>query len=113
TPETTSRASSARPQKRTTSPTPGGCFASPCGSTILSRIGSSYDNALAETINGLYTTELIKPRKPWRTIEEVELTTAEWVHWFNHRRLYEYNADMPPAQLEAAYYAQRRRPAAG
>jgi putative transposase len=51
-------------------------------------VGSSYDNALAETINGLYKTELIKPRKPWRTIEEVELATAEWVDWFNHRRLY-------------------------
>ena len=76
-------------------------------------VGSSYDNALAETINGLYKTELIKPRKPWRTIEEVELATAEWVHWFNHRRLYEYRGDIPPAALEAAYYAQRRRPAAG
>jgi putative transposase len=76
-------------------------------------VGSSYDNALAETINGLYKTELIKPRKPWRTIEEVELATAEWVHWFNHHRLYEYCGDIPPAELEAAYYAQRRRPAAG
>jgi putative transposase len=76
-------------------------------------VGSSYDNALAETINGLYKTELIKPRKPWRTIEEVELATAEWVDWFNHRRLYEYCGDVPPGDLEAAYYAQRRRPAAG
>ena len=76
-------------------------------------VGSSYDNALAETINGLYKTELIKPRKPWRTIEEVELATAEWVHWFNHQRLYEYCGDIPPAELEAAYYAQCRRPAAG
>ncbi|WP_083148359.1 IS3 family transposase, partial [Mycobacterium intermedium] len=76
-------------------------------------VGSSYDNALAETINGLYKTELIKPRKPWRTIEEVELATAEWVDWFNHRRLYEYCGDIPPAELEAVYYAQRRRPAAG
>jgi putative transposase len=76
-------------------------------------VGSSYDNALAETINGLYKTELIKPRKPWRTIEEVELATAEWVDWFNHRRLYEYCGDVPPAELEAAYYAQRRRPVAG
>jgi putative transposase len=75
-------------------------------------VGSSYDNTLAETINGLYKTELIKPRKPRRTIEEVELATAEWVHWFNHRRLYEYCGDIPPAELEAAYYAQRRRPAA-
>jgi putative transposase len=53
-------------------------------------VGSSYDNALAETINGLYKTELIKPRKPWRTIEEVGLATAKWVHWFNYRRLYQY-----------------------
>ena len=71
------------------------------------------NNALAETINGLYKTELIKPRKPWRTIEEVELATAEWVDWFNHRRLYEYCGDIPPVDLEAAYYAQHRRPAAG
>jgi len=76
-------------------------------------VGSSYDNALAETINGLYKTELIKPRKPWRTIEEVELATAEWVHWFNHHRLYEYCGDVPPAELEAAYYAQHQSPAAG
>jgi len=76
-------------------------------------VGSSYDNALAETINGLYKTELIKPRKPWRTIEEVELATAEWVDWFNYRRLYQYCGDIPPVDLEAAYYAQHRRPAAG
>jgi putative transposase len=66
-------------------------------------VGSSYDNALAETINGLYKTELIKPRKPWRTIEDVEVATAEWVHWFNHRRLYEYCGDIPPVELETAY----------
>jgi putative transposase len=49
------------------------------------------DNALAETINGLYKTELINPHKPWRTIDEVEYATAKWVHWFNHHRLYESN----------------------
>lgn len=76
-------------------------------------VGSSYDNALAETINGLYKTELIKPAKPWRTIEDVELATAKWVNWYNHRRIYEYCGDIPPAELEAAYYAQRQRPAAG
>jgi putative transposase len=76
-------------------------------------VGSSYDNALAETINGLYKTELIRPRKPWRSVDDVELATAQWVDWFNHRRLYEYCGDVPPAELEAAYYAQRRRPAAG
>ncbi len=80
---------------------------------LVVAVGSSYDNALAETINGLYKTELIKPRKPWRTVEEVELATAEWMHWFNNRRLYEYCGDIPPAHLKAAYYAQRQRPAAG
>ena len=75
-------------------------------------VGSSYDNALAETINGLYKTELIKPGKPWRTVEDVELATARWVDWFNHRRLYEYCGDVPPAELETAYYAQQTRPAA-
>jgi putative transposase len=77
------------------------------------RAVGSYDNALAETINGLCKTELIKPAKPWRTIEDVELATARWVHWFNHHRLYQYCGDVPPAELETAYYAQRRRPAAG
>ncbi|ABQ73532.1 truncated IS6110 transposase [Mycobacterium tuberculosis H37Ra] len=67
----------------------------------------------AETINGLYKTELIKPGKPWRSIEDVELATARWVDWFNHRRLYQYCGDVPPVELEAAYYAQRQRPAAG
>ena len=80
-------------------------------------VGSSYDNALAETINGLYKTELIRPRKPWRTIEDVELATAEWVDWFNHRRLYEYCGDIPPADLEAAQTrvisSERRYPSLG
>ena len=76
-------------------------------------VGSSYDNALAETINGLYKTELIKPRKPWRTVEEVEYATAEWVDWFNNHRLYEYCGDIPPVEMETAHYAQTQRPAAG
>jgi putative transposase len=79
----------------------------------IGAVGSSYDNALAETIHGLYKTELIKPRKPWRTVDEVELATAEWVDWFNHRRLYEYCGDISPVELETAYCAQHRRPAAG
>ena len=66
-------------------------------------VGSSYDNALAETINGLYKTELIKPRKPWRTIEEVELATAEWVHWYNTARLHSSIAMIPPIEHEALY----------
>ncbi|BDH59492.1 hypothetical protein MTP03_44310 [Tsukamurella sp. PLM1] len=70
-------------------------------------MGDSYHDALAETINGLYKTELIKPRKPWKSVEQVEYGTAEWVDWFNHRRPYEYCGDIPPAELEAAYYAAR------
>jgi putative transposase len=75
--------------------------------------GSSYDNALAESINGLYKTELIKPRGPWRTVEHVEIATLEWVDWFNHRRLYGHCGDMPPAELEDLYYRQHqtRQPA--
>jgi transposase-like protein len=65
---------------------------------------------LAETINGLYKTELIKARGPWRTIDQVEVATAEWVDWFNHRRLYEYCGDIPPAEMEAAHYAQQPDP---
>ena len=73
----------------------------------------SHDNALAETINGLYKTELIKPRKPWRGVEDVENATAEWVDWFNHQRLFEYCDDLTPVEMETAHYAQTQRPAAG
>ncbi|WP_245548241.1 IS3 family transposase [Nocardia pneumoniae] len=69
-------------------------------------VGSSFDNALAETVNGLYKTELIKPRGPWHSVDHVEFATAEWVDWFNHRRLYQYCGDIPPAEMEAAHYAQ-------
>jgi len=65
-------------------------------------------HAVAETINGLYKTELIKKQGPWRTVEQLGLATAEWVDWFNLRRLYEYCGDIPPAELEDAYYAQNR-----
>lgn len=63
--------------------------------------GNSYDNALAETINGLYKTELIKARGPCRTVDQVEVATLEWVDWFNHRRLYEYCGDMPPGRVRS------------
>jgi putative transposase len=75
-------------------------------SASVGSVGDSFDNALAETINGLYKTELIKHRGPWRTVEQVEYAIAEWVDWFNHRRLYEYCGDVPPAELENAYYRQ-------
>ena len=66
--------------------------------------GDSYDNALAETINGLYKTELIYPRGPWKTRESVEIATLQWVHWFNHQRLLEPIGYIPPAEAEARYW---------
>jgi putative transposase len=72
-------------------------------------VGDSYDNALAETINGLYKAELIHRRGPWRTLEAVECATLEWVDWFNHRRLLEPIGNLPPAEAEARYHAERER----
>jgi putative transposase len=68
--------------------------------------GDSYDNALAETINGLYKAELIHRRAPWKTRESVELATLQWVHWFNHTRLLEPIGYIPPAEAEANYWRQ-------
>jgi transposase InsO family protein len=68
--------------------------------------GDSYDNALAETINGLYKAELIHHRGPWKTRESVELATLEWVAWFNHHRLLESIGYIPPAEAEANYYSR-------
>ncbi|WP_309824558.1 IS3 family transposase [Acidovorax delafieldii] len=68
--------------------------------------GDSYDNALAETINGLYKAELIHRRAPWKTKEAVEFATLEWVSWFNHHRLLEPIGYIPPAEAEANYYRQ-------
>jgi transposase InsO family protein len=74
-------------------------------------VGDSYDNALAETIIGLYKTEVIRRNGPWRNIEEVEFATLEWVDWFNNRRLLEPIGNIPPAELEAVYYANNEAPA--
>jgi len=68
-------------------------------------VGDSYDNALAETINGLYKAEVIHRRGPWRSFEAVEFATLEWVDWFNNRRLLEPIGNIPPAEAEARYYA--------
>jgi transposase InsO family protein len=68
-------------------------------------VGDSYDNALAETINGLYKAEVIHRRGPWRSFEAVEFATLEWVDWFNQRRLLEPIGNIPPAEAEANYYA--------
>jgi putative transposase len=68
--------------------------------------GDSYDNALAETVNGLYKTELIRRRRSWRSQEDLELATAAWVHWWNESRLHTACDYAPPAEFEAAYYRQ-------
>ena len=68
--------------------------------------GDSYDNALAETIIGLFKTEVIRRKGPWKNLETVEFATLEWVDWFNHRRLLEPIGYVPPAEYEARYYEQ-------
>jgi transposase InsO family protein len=68
-------------------------------------VGDSYDNALAETVIGLFKTEVIHRRGPWRSFDAVEYATLEWVDWFNNRRLLEPIGNIPPAEAEANYYA--------
>ena len=74
-------------------------------------VGDSYDNALAESVIGLYKTEVIRQRGPWRCIEQVEFATLEWVDWFNNRRLLEPIGYVPPAELEQMYYLSQTTPA--
>ena len=74
-------------------------------------VGDSYDNVLAETINGLYKAELIHRRGPWRSFEAVEFATLTWVDWFNNRRLLEPIGNIPPAEAEERYYAMLDEPA--
>jgi putative transposase len=76
-------------------------------------VGASYDNAMAETVIGLYKTEVIYRRGPWRSFEAVEMATLEWVAWFNNRRLLEPLGYLPPAEYEAAYNATHQTPAIG
>ena len=70
--------------------------------------GDSYDNALAESVIGLFKTEVIQRRGPWRSLEAVEFATLEWVDWFNTRRLLEPIGYVPPAEYEARYYEQAK-----
>ena len=76
--------------------------------TSVGSRGDSYDNALAESVIGLYKAELITMRGPWRTIEDVELSTLGWVHWFNTQRLHSAIGNIPPAEYETAHYAQQQ-----
>jgi len=73
----------------------------------IGSVGDSYDNALAESVNALYKTELVRGpgRGPWKTIDDLELATLSWVHWHNTERLHSYLDDVPPAEFEAAYDA--------
>ena len=73
--------------------------------------GDSYDNSLAETINGLYKAEVIHRRGPWRSLEALEYDKLGWVDWFNHRRLLEPIGNIPPTEAEANYYAMLEQPA--
>ena len=78
-----------------------------CG--VVNSVGSrgdSYDNALAETMNGLYKTELVRNKGPWRGLDDLELATLEWVDWFNHRRLFGQLGHIPPAEYEHLHYRQ-------
>jgi putative transposase len=76
-------------------------------------VGDSYDNALAETVNGLYKTEVIRRRGPWRNIDAVEYATLEWVDWFNRRRLLGPLGYVPPSEFEEAYLRSQETPAMG
>jgi putative transposase len=73
-------------------------------------VGDSYDNALAESIIGLYKTEVIGKIGPWRNMEHVEFETLKWVDWFNHRRLLGPIGDTPPAEFEALHYQKLEAP---
>jgi putative transposase len=76
----------------------------------IGTVGDSYDNALAETTNGLYKTECIHDpdHRPWRTVADVELATLAWVHWWNEQRLHGYLGHVPPAEFEATFYAAQQ-----
>ena len=74
--------------------------------TSVGSRGDSYDNALTETIIGLYKTELIRRRGPWKGVDDVEYATLEWVDWFNHRRLLEPIGHVPPAEFEAVHLSK-------
>jgi putative transposase len=76
-------------------------------------VGDSYDNALAESVIGLYKTEVIGSQGPWRHAEQVEFATLTWIDWFNNRRLLEPLGHVPPVEYEAAYYRQQPTPARG
>ncbi|QDN94741.1 IS3 family transposase [Streptomyces sp. RLB3-6] len=76
----------------------------------IGSVGDAYDNALMESTIGLYKTELIKPQRPWKSLSQVELATAEWIDWYNHRRLHGEIGHVPPAEYEANHYMESTKP---
>lgn len=76
----------------------------------IGSVGDAYDNALMDSTIGLFKTELIKPQRPWKTLSQVELATAEWVDWYNHRRLHGEIGHVPPVEYEANYYTELTKP---
>ena len=78
----------------------------------IGTVGDSFDNALAETVNGYYKAELVRGPEhpgPWKSVEELELATLGWVHWHNQERLHGFIGDIPPAEFEEAFYAENRQ----
>ncbi|MFI9367021.1 integrase core domain-containing protein [Kitasatospora sp. NPDC053057] len=76
----------------------------------IGSVGDAYDNALMESTIGLYKTELIKPGRPWKTLSQIELATAEWTDWYNHRRLHGEIGHVPPVEYETAHYLTTTKP---
>ncbi|MEU2251090.1 IS3 family transposase [Streptomyces sp. NPDC019224] len=76
----------------------------------IGSVGDAYDNALMESTIGLFKTELIKPQRPWKTLSQVELATAEWIDWYCHRRLHGEIGHVPPAEYETTYYTELTKP---
>ncbi|WP_407986279.1 IS3 family transposase [Kitasatospora sp. CMC57] len=76
----------------------------------IGSVGDAYDNALMESTIGLYKTEVIKPQRPWKTLSHVELATAEWTDWYNHRRLHGEIGHVPPVEYEENYYLSTTKP---
>lgn len=76
----------------------------------IGSVGDAYDNALMESTIGLFKTELIKPRRPWKTLSQVELATAEWIDWYCHRRLHSEIGHIPPVEHETNYYLTTTKP---
>ena len=107
----TGRANIGSGSPRNASSTPRGKLRDAGVEPSVGSVGDSYDNALAETVNGLYKAEVIWRRGPWRSLEQVEFDTLEWLDWFNNRRLLEPIGNIPPAEAEARYYAQIEEPA--